>query len=472
MKVTHPRKTRARTIGVQSCFIPQLPLEPSSVFAFDALVSSTVYDAIVIGGGPGGSSAATFLRQAGKSVLVLEKEKFPRFHIGESLLPYNRIIFEQMGVLPKLEAAGLLTKWGAQFHLGNGSKKLKLVFRRGRFTREPSAFQVERAHFDHLLLKHAAESGAEVREGYSVTNFALNPNDVTVDATDERGTKHIFRGKFLIDASGRGNFTGNLQKLRVVHPKLKKLAVFGHFSGVKLDEGESRGDTVIVRLENKWFWIIPLSEEKVSVGCVMDAEEFARAKKSPQEVFEDIVQGCTVARERMANARLLNQIQTTGDFSYRNKQLVDRRLLRVGDAAGFMDPIFSAGVYLAMYSGKRAAEFVCESLAAGDDGSVRFRAYEKQIYGAMKFYWRIVEGYYTTPFMELFMEPRDNFSMPAAVTALLAGEIEGGWKIRWRLWLFFQCVKLQKLVGLVGRVSFRESPLAKKRDEAEMVSAR
>ena len=106
-----------------------------------------------------------------KRVLILEKEKFPRFHIGESLLPYNRIIFEQMGVLPKLEAAGLLKKWGAQFHIGNGSKMLKLVFRRGKFTREPSAFQVERAYFDHLLLKHAAESGAEVRESCSVTNF-------------------------------------------------------------------------------------------------------------------------------------------------------------------------------------------------------------------------------------------------------------------------------------------------------------
>jgi flavin-dependent dehydrogenase len=437
---------------------------------FDVAVSASAYDAIVIGGGPGGSSAATFLRKAGKRVLVLEKEKFPRFHIGESLLPYNRIIFEEMGVLPKLEAAGLLTKWGAQFHLGNGSKRLKLVFRRGRFTREPSAFQVERAHFDHLLLKHAAECGAEVMEGCAVTNFTLNSDHVTVEATDSTGAKRTFHAPFLIDASGRGNFTGNLQKLRVVHPRLKKLAVFGHFSGVKLDEGEARGDTVIVRLENKWFWIIPLSEEKVSVGCVMDAEEFARAKKSPQDVFEGLVQGCTVMRERLAEARLVNQIQTTGDFSYRNKRLVDRRLLRVGDAAGFMDPIFSAGVYLAMYSGKLAAGYVTQALVAGHDGAAGFLAYEKRVYQAMKYYWRIVEGYYTTPFMELFMEPRDNFSMPAAVTALLAGEIEGGWKIRWRLWLFFQCVRLQKLVGLVERVTFKENAAPAPRPEPEMVA--
>ncbi len=430
------------------------------------------YDAIVIGGGPGGSSASTFLAQAGKRVLVLEKEKFPRFHIGESLLPYNRILFEQMGVLPTLEAAGLFRKWGAQFHTGNGTKVLKLVFRRGRFTREPSAFQVERAHFDHILLKHAATSGAEVREGYSVTNFSLNADGVTVDATAPGGVKQTLRGSFLIDASGRGNVTGNLQKLRVVHPDLKKIAIFGHFSGVPLDTGESRGDTVIVRLENKWFWLIPLSEEKISVGCVMDADEFARARKSPEQVFNDMVRSSTVMRERMAEAQLLGPIQTTSDFSYHNQRLVDRRLLRVGDAAGFMDPIFSAGVYLAMYSGKLAAEVVQASLAAGDDGTKRFPAYERRVYNSMTYYWRMVKGYYTTPFMELFMEPRDKLSMPAAVTALLAGEIEGGWKIRWRLWLFFQFVKLQKVFGLVPRLDFKERVPAEERDEVASVAAK
>lgn len=440
--------------------------------AFDSPVSETVYDAIVIGGGPGGSSAATFLAQAGQRVLVLEKENFPRFHIGESLLPYNRTIFDQMGVLPKLEAAGMFKKWGAQFHIGNGAKMLKLVFRRGKFTREPSAFQVERAYFDHLLLKHAAESGAEIREGCSVTNFSLNAGDVSVEAVAGSGEKQTWRAKFLIDASGRGNFTGNMQKLRVVHPHLKKLAIFGHFAGVKLDEGEARGDTVIVRLGNKWFWIIPLSEEKVSVGCVMDADEFARAKTSPEAVFDSIVESCTVMRARMADARRLNPIQTTGDFSYHNKRLIDRRLLRVGDAAGFMDPIFSAGVYLAMHSGKLAAEAIVQSLAEGDDGAPRFRAYERRVYRSMKFYWQMVEGYYTTPFMELFMEPRDKFSMPAAITALLAGEIEGGWRIRWRLWLFFQFVKAQKLFGLVPRLSFAEPARAARREEAEAVSAK
>src|SRR5579859_5730121 len=155
-----------------------------------------IYDALIIGGGPGGSSASTFLARAGKRVLVLEKEHFPRFHIGESLLPYNRALFEEMGVLNTLEAAGFPKKLGAQFHIGNASKALKLVFSSGCYTRETTAFQVERATFDHLLLKHARSSGAEVREGWTVTNFSTEPNQVSVEARDESGTKQTITARF------------------------------------------------------------------------------------------------------------------------------------------------------------------------------------------------------------------------------------------------------------------------------------
>ncbi|MDB6017531.1 MAG: Tryptophan halogenase [Pedosphaera sp.] len=413
-----------------------------------------IYDAVIIGGGPGGSSAATYLARAGKKVLLLEKERFPRFHIGESLLPYNQKIFRELGLMPALQAAGFTKKLGAQFHLGNGTKGTKFIFRRGRFTREPEAIQVERATFDHILLKHARASGAEIREGWTVGKFTNTGETVTIEARDDAGQSHTIEGSFLIDASGRGNMTGNQEGLRIIHPRLKKLAVFGHFHGVKADDGDPGGDTIIVRLVNKWFWLIPLAKDKISVGCVMDQEEFAALKMSPAAIFDQMVQSSPLMRDRMENAKLTGVIHTTSDFSYRNRKFVGKRLLRVGDAAGFMDPIFSAGVFLAMFSGKLAAEAVQKSLAANNDGAVRLAKYEKRVHNAMQFYWEMVENYYTTPFMEIFLEPREKFSLASAVNAVLAGELEGGWSMRWRMRLFFWIVKLQARWPLVPRISF------------------
>jgi FADH2-dependent halogenase len=332
-------------------------------------------------------------------------------------------------------------------------------------------FHVERAKFDHILLKHARESGAEVREGWTVAKFTSHENHVAVEARGPEGRKAEFHGAFLIDASGRGNLTGNQEGLREVHPRLKKLAVFGHFRGVPLDEGEKAGDIVIVRLEEKWFWLIPLSHEKVSVGCVLDQDEFARGGGTPAEIFERIWNSSSVLRGKMKHASAVSEIQTTSDFTYRNRRLVGPRLLRVGDAAGFMDPIFSAGVNLAMHSGRLAAQVVNDSLAAGDAGGARLAAYEKRVNHSMGHYWKMVEAFYTTPFMELFLQPRNRFHLPSAVTALLAGELEGGWKIRWRMKVFFWLMKLQARWPLVPRISWTEKTDCRVGESATMASA-
>ncbi|MGO8765536.1 MAG: NAD(P)/FAD-dependent oxidoreductase [Limisphaerales bacterium] len=433
-----------------------------------------IYDAVVIGCGPGGSSASTFLAKAGKKVLVLEKEIFPRFHIGESLLPCNMTIFRDMGVLPKLQAAGFPRKFGAQFELGNGSRGCRFPFREGKFNREPEALQVERAKLDHLLLQHARESGADVREGWTVTKTAADADGVNVEARGPDGIARSFRASYLIDASGRGNFTGNQDHLREMHPTWKKLAVFAHFEHVGLDAGEARTDTIIVRLENKWFWIIPLDEKKTSVGLVIDREEFTQSAGTPWEIFQRWVAASPPVKDRMANARRVNEMRTTTDFSYYNRKFTGPRALRVGDAAGFMDPIFSAGVFLAMWSGRIAAETVEKSLALGQPSKRLFAQYERRIYKGIHFYWRVVENYYTTPFMELFLQPRNHCDLPSAVIAVLAGEVEGGWRLWWRLQYFWLLVKLQKHWPLVPRISFGPRLARRVRgvDRAEKVQTR
>lgn len=415
-------------------------------------------DVLVLGGGPAGSTAAALLARAGRRVILLEKDHFPRFHIGESLLPYNRSLFATLGVWPALQAAGFPRKTGAQFHLSNGTKSRRFVFRQGRFTRETETIQVERARFDELLLRHAGRLGADVREGWTAGTVAVHADCVEVQVTDPAGRGHRLVAAHVVDASGRANLTGNQAGLRVIHPRHRKLAVFGHFEGVFRDPGEAEGDTVIVRDADRWFWLIPISEARTSVGLVLDKEAFAAEGGEAGEVFWTAVRRSRVMSGRLQGAHLPGPLQVTSDFSYFNRRLAGPRLARVGDAAGFMDPIFSAGVYLAMWSGQLAAEAVAAALTTGSDGRGLLAAYEKRLGRAMRVYWRLVEHYYTTPFMELFLEPGHRLDLPAAVLAILAGELEPAWPVRWRMELFYLLVRLQRYRPLVPPLDFRPVP--------------
>lgn len=414
-------------------------------------------DVLIIGGGPAGSTAATFLARAGRRVLLLEKERFPRFHVGESLLPYNRSLFEEMGVWPALAAAGFPRKTGAQFHVADGSKVTRFAFRNGAFTRHTEAIQVERARFDQILLNHARGVGAEVREGWQAQRFQSTVDGVSLEARSPAGGNQTFHAAHLIDASGRANLTGNQQQLRRVHPNHRKMAVFAHFDGVVRADGEAGGDTVIVRADRHWFWLIPVSDQRTSVGLVLDAAEFAKVGGDAEVAFARAVESSALMRARLANAVRLGGLKTTGDFSYVNRRLAGPRVVRVGDAAGFMDPIFSAGVYLAMWTGRLAGQAVNEAVLRGHDGRRLYGVYEGRVRRAMRVYWRLVEHFYTEPFMELFLEPRDGFQIPSAVVAVLAGDLEPAWSIRWRLECFYFLVRIQKRWPLVPRLNFRSA---------------
>ncbi|HBJ86586.1 MAG TPA: hypothetical protein DDZ88_22565 [Verrucomicrobiales bacterium] len=409
---------------------------------------SNTWDVIIIGGGPAGSSAACTLRKAGRKVLVLEKEKFPRFHIGESLLPYNRPIFDELGVWSKIQAAGFMVKRGAQFWMGDGSLHTRLNFSKGSFTEFPESIQVERAKFDDILLRHAEELGAEVREEALVTEHCIEKDRVTVKFRAKDGSEHEAQAAFLMDASGLNNFTANREKLREYYPVHKKIAIFGHYSGVQMTEGEEKGDILIVRRENSWFWMIPLADDKVSVGLVLDVNDFKALQQEPQAVFDDAVLSTKAVHDRMINAQPITQGHVLSDFSYTNRKLVSDRVVRVGDAAGFIDPIFSSGVMLAMHSGQRGAQVVHAALTAGKAMTFAMRRYEWSTRKHVSRFWQFIEKFYTKHFAQLFFQPSNKFRMVCAINCVLAGRPEMTFATWWRLRFFFGLVWIQKRFSL------------------------
>lgn len=409
---------------------------------------------LVIGGGPAGTTVATFLAKAGVQVRLLEKERFPRFHIGESLLPYNQPIFHDLGILPELERAGFPRKLGVQFHLSNGSKKIEFLFRDGRYTKEPNAFQVERSKFDQILLENAKSNGVEVCEGTTVTAVSQTADEVLVKAKSDTGESSEWSADYLVDASGQASFTGVQEGTRQFHETLKKVSIFGHFKNVTLSEGDHAGDTVIVRDRERWFWLIPIGENKISVGVVVDKTELTESNLEPSELFHESIKTSSVMRDRMQSAVATMPLKTSGNFSYSNDSLVNGRILRVGDAAGFIDPIFSSGVYLAMRSGRKAAEAITRVIQHSENHTQPFLQYEKNFRRSFDFYLKMVEQFYTMPFMEIFMEPRDFLRIPDAVNAVLAGELADSFSLKWRMWLFFRLVKRQAKHSIVPRISF------------------
>jgi geranylgeranyl reductase family protein len=399
-------------------------------------MASGEYDVIVIGGGPSGSSVATRLAQRGHRVLLLEKEHFPRFHIGESLLPCSMPLIEQLGAMPRLLAADFLPKYAAEFVTADGSLRRRYAFAKGLVNGPGSAYEVDRSEFDKLLLENAAERGVEVRQGVQVIRFEIDAAaGVDVVARAEAGAELTFHAQMLVDASGQSSLLAGRLGLREMDQELKNFAVFSHFEGATRYEGQEEGDISVVLIPGGWWWVIPLRNNRTSVGLVMPSRNL-RGRKPDDAYFAAQIAATPFLQRRLASATQLAPARSVSDYSYVSRKLAGDRFVLVGDAAAFIDPVFSTGVYLGMVGAFRAAEAVSAALASKRFDRSQFLTYEREAAKNVARYRRFVKGFYTPEFVEVLMAPSDWLSLRAAITSLLAGFGVDHFEVNWRVQVF------------------------------------
>jgi flavin-dependent dehydrogenase len=411
-------------------------------------------DVIVIGGGPGGSTAATLLARKGFSVTLLERDRFPRFQIGESLLPYNNDLFARLGVADQLSAGEFHPKYGAEFLTGDGEIRVRFHFDSNLEERYHRSFQVERAEFDHLLLRNAASQGVEVREGTGVASIDLDdPNRAVVTCANGEQLE----ARFVVDASGHGSVVGQRVGVKSDIDGLKKIAIFSHYRNVQRPEGRDAGNTVIVVLRDAWFWLIPITADVMSVGLVVDRDHLKRCGLTAEELLARTIAGAPHVAKVMQAAERVSQTYVRKDFSFRMKRLVGPNFALIGDAAGFLDPIFSTGVFMAMQSADMAANALEIRLRRG---AMRpLLRYQGTLQKALDKYLRFINGFYRPEFLEVFMQPRPNHGLVKVIVGILAGNVFARRRDRGGLALFFFLVKLQKWRGMIApRIEWERLP--------------
>ena len=417
------------------------------------------FDFAVAGGGPAGSSAAISLTQLGHSVVLFERETFPRFHIGESLLSTVNEAFASLGVTERMEAACFPNKWGARLFTHDGQSGRYVDFANAWEITRPQTYQVCRQEFDRILLDRAREVAVDVREGYNVSACEFAPDAAILDVASraDAATTRV-RVRALIDATGRGGLIARKFNLRTDEPRLANIAVFSHYTNVPRSEG-SRPDDIrlIARSDAGWFWLIPISKELTSVGVVLPVRLYRRlAKDSAEETLTSAISDTSLVADLMRDARREWPVRVEKDFSYSASAYAGDRWILAGDAGFFLDPVFSTGVSVAMESGIEAAAELHRALMRNDFSASSFAAFSRRQRKRFKTFRRFVVGFYTPQFRDIFFRPKAPKLIFRSVATILAGRWNASLRTRVLNQLFFGIVSIQKYFSIAPRAFRRD----------------
>lgn len=410
-------------------------------------------DVLVIGGGPAGSTAAALLAEHGRHVVMLEKDRHPRFHIGESLLPQNLRVFDRLRVSDDVARIGIY-KPGAAFVSGaHANRQITFLFSQAANRTYTHSYQVLRSEFDELLFRHAASRGAETHEGVEVTEVELDAaRGSRVLARDEAGRTLAWRARYVVDASGRDTFLASRMGTKERNSRNNTAALYGHFRGVKPRDGaaEEDGCVTVHLFEHGWFWFIPLRDGTMSIGVVSNPDFFKRRRGSKEEFLLQALNSCPHAAARIRDAELVMPVIATGNYSYRSRVMRGEGWLMVGDAFAFIDPVFSSGVCLGMASSEMAADAIHVWLDDPKRAEPMLRSFERKVRGAADALSWLIYRINDPVLRDMFMTPSNRFRMREGLVSMLAGDVHRNPSYRLPVLAFKTCFYMLKGMRRLG----------------------